>query len=79
MNNKRLQRCNNCGGYFSDEAMADWTICFKCSKESMEVMTGEKVVYQDNLGISWTQQEITDAGGINEIKKMAYDADTRNN
>ncbi|WP_408998472.1 hypothetical protein ACJ77P_12945 [Syntrophus buswellii] len=74
MNN--LQQCHCCGGYFPDEAMADWTICFHCKKKQMEEIYEEEV-FIDSLGICWTRDDIEQAGGIEEISKMASEADAR--
>jgi len=76
MNN--LNQCQVCGGMFPDKAMADWTICMGCKTRQAEKATSEEI-YIDNLGITWTKGDIEEAGGINEVKKMAFEADARNN
>ncbi len=75
---ENLQQCHGCGGQFPDAQMADWTICFHCKKSQMEEYHDEPV-FIDSLGICWTQSELEEAGGINEVVKMAYDGDARNN
>lgn len=74
--NEKLTQCHNCGGMFPDSMMADWTICFNCMRQRMEEALGEEV-FIDQLGIAWTQSDIEEAGGIDEIKNMASEADVR--
>jgi hypothetical protein len=61
---------------FTDEDMADWTICRGCMQREMERATGENV-FIDQLGIAWTGSELEEAGGINEVRQMASEADVR--
>lgn len=74
---KQDQQCHVCGQLFYDSQMADWTICFACKKHQMEELLGEDV-YIDSLGITWTKEELENAGGIAEVQQMAHDADARN-
>jgi len=58
--------------------MADWTICAGCKQREMEKISGESV-FVDSLGIAWTKSELEEAGGMDEVVKMAKEADVRNN
>ncbi len=73
--NKNTSQCHTCGGYFHDDMMADWTICFTCKKRLMEEAAGEPI-FMDSLGIAWTQSELDEAGGKNEVIRMAKEAKT---
>ena len=75
---ENLTQCHVCGGAYNDENMADWTICRGCKIKQMEEYHGEKV-FMDNLGICWTKAELEEAGGLDEVKKMAGEADIRRN
>lgn len=35
-----------------------------------EETTGRKVVYMDSIGISWSQEELDEAGGLVEVIKL---------
>jgi len=76
--NMDLQQCHNCGGMFPDEAMADWTICFHCKQQQMDEYLGEPV-FIDSLGICWTEEELKEAGGRDEVMRMCAEADVRKN
>jgi hypothetical protein len=58
--------------------MADWTICFGCKQREMERITGEPI-FMDSLGIAWTPEELAEAGGKEEVMKMARESDARIN
>lgn len=64
-----MSQCHNCGGEFSDDQMADWTICRSCYQKEMEGIKREPV-YVDSLGIAWTQQELDAAGGREEVDRL---------
>ena len=70
--------CHSCGHEYSDEMMADWTICRACMQEQMELINDEPV-FIDQLGIAWTESELKEAGGMDEVKRMAREADVRTN
>ena len=72
----KLQQCHNCGGEFPDEAMADWTVCRGCMIRETEEARGEPV-FMDQLGICWTQDELKEAGGKEEVERLAANADAR--
>ena len=71
--NDNTSQCHCCGGYFHSDMMADWTICFSCMKQQMEEIKGEPV-FMDSLGIAWTQSELDEAGGKEEVMKMSKEA-----
>lgn len=64
-----MSQCHFCGGEFSDDLMADWTICRSCYSEQMRAITGEDV-YLDSLGIAWTKEELDAAGGKAEVDRL---------
>ena len=67
-----MENCHNCGRPY-DDSFADWTICRDCMWEQnhmAEETTGRKVVYMDLLGISWSQEELDEAGGLVEVIKL---------
>jgi hypothetical protein len=70
------QLCNGCYRKFDESQMADWTICIGCKKKQMEDYLDEEV-YIDALGIGWTKDEIEEAGGIVEVRRMVEEADCR--
>ena len=72
--NEHTSQCHNCGGYFHDDMMADWTICFGCKQRMMEEATGGPI-FMDSLGIAWTPKELEEAGGKAEVMKMARESD----
>lgn len=76
--NKHTAQCHNCGGYFHQNAMADWTICFGCKQRETEKECGEPV-FIDSLGITWTASELEEAGGKAEVMRMGREIDNRNN
>lgn len=65
-----MDGCHNCGRPY-DDSFADWTICRDCMWQ-MEQARG--VVYLDSLGISWTQEELDEAGGLSEVIKLNKEA-----
>lgn len=71
--NENTSQCHRCGGYFHNDMMADWTICFGCKKRETEEELNEPV-FIDNLGITWTQSELEEAGGKEEVIKMTLEA-----
>lgn len=71
--NENTSQCNGCGGFFHNDMMADWTICFGCKQRDMEKIAGEPV-FMDSLGIDWTQSELDEAGGKQAVIDMAKDA-----
>lgn len=36
--------------------------------------SGREVVYMDSFGISWTQEELDDAGGLQEVIRLNREA-----
>ena len=71
-----MEGCYGCGRPY-DDSFADWTICRDCMWEQnrmAEETTGRKVVYMDSLGISWTQEELDEAGGLKEVIKLNKEA-----
>ena len=75
--NEHTSQCHNCGGFFHEAMMADWTICFGCKQREMEEATGEEI-FMDSLGIAWTKSELGEAGGKDEVRKLAIEGDARN-
>lgn len=75
---ENLQQCEVCGGMFPDAMMPDWTRCGGCKQRMTEEEYGEPV-FMDSLGIVWTEKELEEAGGMQEVVKMAHDGDARNN
>ena len=67
-----MENCNNCGKPY-DDSFADWTICREC-KYQLENASGRKTVYIDSLGISWTQEELEEAGGLSEVIRLNKEA-----
>lgn len=64
MNKAKCVRCNN---EYPQSQMADWTICFQCKDEELKTMG---FVYTDYLGIGWTQEDLDEIGGLEELKKL---------
>lgn len=67
-----MENCYGCGRPY-DDSFADWTICRSCAMQQMQG-AGRKVAYMDSLGITWTQQELDEAGGLQEVIRMNKDA-----
>lgn len=63
-----MENCYGCGRPY-DDSFADWTICRSCMLNEMQ-KAGREVAYMDSLGISWTQEELDEAGGLQEVIKM---------
>jgi hypothetical protein len=47
-------------------------------QEEMEKHHGEPV-FIDSLGIAWTQSDLDESGGLQEVQRMVCEADARNN
>ena len=76
--NENTSQCHNCGGFFHQDIMADWTICFGCKQRQMEEYHGGQV-FMDSLGIAWSEEELAEAGGKTEVMRMARESDARIN
>ena len=73
MDNKiDMDDCHGCGRPY-DDSFADWTICRVCKQQQMEEHHQEPV-YMDSLGICWTQEELDEAGGLQEVIKLNAEA-----
>ena len=72
-----MDDCHSCGRTY-DDSFADWTICRDCKQRQMEEYHGGPV-YVDDLGIPWSQSELMEAGGREEVDRMVAEADVRNN
>lgn len=71
-----MDPCHSCGRQY-DDSFADWTICRDCAMKQLkesEEETGRKIVYMDSLGISWTQEELDEAGGLAEVIRLNKEA-----
>ena len=65
-----MENCYVCGCPY-DDSFADWTMCRDCAwKDGQE----RGVVYLDSLGISWTQEDLDEAGGLQEVIKLNKEA-----
>lgn len=53
--------------------MADWTVCRNCQLAFFEAYH-EGPVYLDALGIAWSEDELKEAGGKEEVDRMVRDA-----
>jgi len=71
-----MEGCHGCGRPY-DDSFADWTICRGCMWEQQKE-SGREVVYMDSLGISWTEEELKDAGGLQEVIKLNKEARVSN-
>lgn len=58
--------CHGCGRPY-DDSFADWTICRDCMWQHQQE---RDVVYMDSIGICWTQEELDDAGGLQEVMRL---------
>ena len=67
-----MENCYGCGRPY-DDSFADWTICRECSFQQQKE-SGREVVYMDSLGISWTQEELDEAGGLEEVIRLNKEA-----
>lgn len=67
-----MESCHNCGRPY-DDSFADWTICRECANQ-LEALSGREIVYRDSLGISWTQEELDSAGGLQEVIRLNREA-----
>lgn len=67
-----MNNCYNCGIPYND-SFVDWTICRDCAN-TQEIESGRQIVYRDILGISWTQKELDDAGGLQEVIRLNKEA-----
>ena len=65
-----MEQCHGCGREY-DDSFADWTICRDCMWKQQEE---RGVVYMDSLGICWTQEELDEAGGLQEVIKLNKEA-----
>ncbi len=63
-----MDNCHGCGRPY-DDSFADWTICRDCMLEQQR-SNGRDIAYMDSLGISWTQEELDDAGGLDEVIRL---------
>lgn len=70
-----MNNCHSCGTPYND-SFADWTICRSCKIEQMEAYHGEPI-YMDALGICWTEAELVEAGGKEEVDRLVKEADVR--
>jgi len=61
-----MDPCHDCGRPY-DDSFADWTICRSCMFKRQE---DRGVVYMDSLGICWTQEELDEAGGKQEVIRL---------
>lgn len=67
-----MENCYGCGIPY-DDSFADWTMCRGCMWQAQRD-SGREVVYMDSLGISWTEEEIKEAGGLSEINRLNKEA-----
>ena len=67
-----MENCYGCGRPY-DDSFADWTICRDCMWQQQQE-AGRPVVYMDSLGISWTQEELDEAGGLQEVIRLNKEA-----
>lgn len=65
-----MENCHSCGRPYED-SFADWTICRECA---MNEARERGAVYMDSLGITWTQEELDNAGGIEEVIRLNKEA-----
>ncbi len=65
-----MENCYGCGRPY-DDSFADWTICRDCMRQEQQE---RGVVYMDSLGICWTQEELDDAGGMQEVVRLNAEA-----
>jgi len=65
-----MDGCHSCGRPY-DDSFADWTICRDCIWQQQQE---RGVVYMDSLGITWTQEELDDAGGLQEVIRLNKEA-----
>lgn len=61
-----MNNCHGCNRPY-DDSFADWTICRECMWEQQEE---RGAVYMDSFGICWTQEELDEAGGLQEVIKL---------
>ena len=57
-----MDNCHGCGRPY-DDSFADWIICQNCMYQQ-QIESGRNIVYMDSLGITWTQEELDEAGGL---------------
>ncbi len=67
-----MEGCHGCGRPY-DDSFQDWTICRSCAWEQMQQWE-DPPVYMDSLGIGWSQKELDEAGGIQEVIKLNKEA-----
>lgn len=67
-----MSPCHLCGAPY-DDSFPDWNICRQCLADT--VPEGS---YIDSLGIVWSPDELEEAGGLDEIRQLSFDADVRN-
>lgn len=67
-----MEGCHGCGRPY-DDSFADWTICRSCMMSQAQE-SGMEVAYMDSLGIMWTQQDLEEAGGLQEVIRMNKEA-----
>lgn len=60
-------QCQKCGNHYLQDKMADWTICFSCMNIEKEKMG---YAYVDSLGIGWTDEDLMQVGGIDEVEYL---------
>jgi uncharacterized OB-fold protein len=72
-NKNKNMECHKCGRPY-DESFPDWSICRSCLTEEIPEDS-----FVDSLGIIWSQKELEEAGGQQEVMKMASEIDVRNN
>ena len=65
-----MENCYGCGRPY-DDSFADWTMCRSCMMSEQEK---RGAVYMDSLGICWTEEELKEAGGLQEVIKMNKEA-----
>lgn len=65
-----MESCHGCGRPY-DDSFADWTMCRSCAFEQQQE---RGVVYMDSLGICWTQEELDEAGGLQEVIRLNSEA-----
>lgn len=67
-----MENCYGCGRPYND-SFADWTICRDCMWEQQK-KSGRDIVYMDSLGITYTQEELEDMGGLTEVIRLNNEA-----
>jgi len=65
-----MNTCLACNHEFNNESMADFIMCIYCKQQELQLLG---YVYMDSLGIGWTEEDLTNAGGILAIEKLCED------